>query len=758
MGVALRRILKRILGGILHNPGSNPWKYPQKNPGGNPWKNPGGNPWKNPGSHPGSNPWKYPGSNPWKYPGSHPGSNPWKYPGSHPWKYPGSNPWKNPGGNPWKYPGKSYPTFQWTRLKTCIFFSMLTPRTNVAGAHQQNLHVKAGSRLSGNQSYYWLLPLALALVFSFFKLPTLPLSTLLIAAALAALVFMSASTPWLQFAYNCFIKPFLVSKPSGVDSDEHQKRLEIFYQGQAQVYDVTRRRLLRGRSTMLKLCAAQLRQFYPCHFANNFKVGKKGQSVNDPANLPSPPLSPSFLQREDKRFAWVDVGGGTGENIERMNQFFPIANFDHVYLVDITPSLCEIARERFKKLGWSNVSVLCMDASKFEIPPEHGPDLDIALITMSYSLTMIESFYPIIDRLTSVLSPSGIFGVADFYVSSKRSADVTRQLNWVSRWFWAIWFDQDNVYLTPGRREYLEHKFKTVKTVSSKNNMLPFVYIPYYVWIGAQKESNLSVPVLNLNDTDSNKSDDEDQVKSVETLHVSSDHVHGQGVRWRQPFDPKLLSRFSTYIYAFAWEDPRVDLQYLNLKPSDHMFVITSGGCNVLEYAIKVGPQRIHSVDLNPCQNHMLELKLAAYSALEYEDFWKLFGDGHIPDFSSILDTQLSPHLSPYAYHFWKQNANFKNLFKTGCSGLAIRVFQFVIRAKRLESVIERFCSCETIEEQVKIWRAEVRPHLLSKWLIRILNNDRFLWGALGVPPAQMQMLLEEGFCKLTKVVRKSTW
>jgi betaine lipid synthase len=25
------------------------------------------------------------------------------------------------------------------------------------------------------------------------------------------------------------------------------------------------------------------------------------------------------------------------------------------------------------------------------------------------------------------------------------------------------------------------------------------------------------------------------------------------------------------------------------------------------------------------------------------------------------------------------------------------------------------------------------------------LNNDRFLWGALGVPPAQMQMLLQEG-------------
>ena len=161
---------------------------------------------------------------------------------------------------------------------------------------------------------------------------------------------------------------------------------------------------------MLKLCAAQLRQYYPCHFADNFEPGKSGETVKDPSYLPSPPLSPSFLTGVDKRFAWVDIGGGTGENIERMNAFFPIRNFDMVYLVDITPSLCEVAKKRFQKLGWTNVKVLCMDASKFEVPKEDGEDLEIALITMSYSLSMMESFYPLIDRLEQVLSPAGIFG------------------------------------------------------------------------------------------------------------------------------------------------------------------------------------------------------------------------------------------------------------------------------------------------------------------------------------------------------------
>lgn len=233
---------------------------------------------------------------------------------------------------------------------------------------------------------------------------------------------------------------------------------------------------------------------------------------------------------------------------------------------------------------------------------------------MSYSLTMIETFYPLIDKLSTVLAPSGIIGVADFYVSPKHPSDPTRQLSWITRWFWAIWFDQDNVFLTPGRREFLEYKFKvsftrinklqTVKTLSARNSIFPpFAKIPYYVWIGAQKEDpnmpniKKKMPLFTLDipaegddqfPTSDNEYDDDiteasKVLPSVTQFQlVSSDHIHGQGQRWRMPFDIKLLDRFSTYIYAFAWEDAKVDLQYLDLKPTDRMFVITSGGCNVL--------------------------------------------------------------------------------------------------------------------------------------------------------------------------------
>lgn len=96
-----------------------------------------------------------------------------------------------------------------------------------------------------------------------------------------------------------------------------------------------------------------------------------------------------------------------------MSEFVDVAQFfDSVYLVDFSPSLCEVARKRFERLGWSNVTVICQDARKFRLEdhepslgrlasssnPDHSyPPLErprhggADLVTMSYSLSMIVS-------------------------------------------------------------------------------------------------------------------------------------------------------------------------------------------------------------------------------------------------------------------------------------------------------------------------------------------------------------------------------
>jgi hypothetical protein len=141
----------------------------------------------------------------------------------------------------------------------------VTPRTNINGAHQQGVFVKTGSKLSNPSSSkaLFLVAIAIPLAFdwipptsslgafkervlrSFTALTYLPSGVQLVALlglTICAYYIATAGRPYVQFAYNCFIKPFLKKKSTGIDSDEHRVRLEEFYQGQAEVYDVTRAR------------------------------------------------------------------------------------------------------------------------------------------------------------------------------------------------------------------------------------------------------------------------------------------------------------------------------------------------------------------------------------------------------------------------------------------------------------------------------------------------------------------------------------
>lgn len=141
----------------------------------------------------------------------------------------------------------------------------------------------------------------------------------------------------------------------------------------ASIYDATRSKLLRGREDMLALVAAQLK--HQC--AKDFRLEKP---------------------------VWVDLGGGTGYNIEAMQAFLDVPTFfSEVWLVDFSPSLCEIARQRFARLGWK-VRVVCQDARYFRLPsrgaadeksvvPAADPDAQADLVTMSYSLSMIPDFH-----------------------------------------------------------------------------------------------------------------------------------------------------------------------------------------------------------------------------------------------------------------------------------------------------------------------------------------------------------------------------
>jgi betaine lipid synthase len=87
-----------------------------------------------------------------------------------------------------------------------------------------------------------------------------------------------------------------------------------------------------------------------------------------------------------------------------MNELFPLREyFKKIYIVDLSPSLCNIARERIRRLHLADlVYVLCDDAVTFELPGFPDAEGNVDLITMSYSLSMMPSYFPRTTRLIKV--------------------------------------------------------------------------------------------------------------------------------------------------------------------------------------------------------------------------------------------------------------------------------------------------------------------------------------------------------------------
>ncbi|KAI5969956.1 hypothetical protein CANMA_000996 [Candida margitis] len=537
----------------------------------------------------------------------------------------------------------------------------------------------------------------------------------------------------LVFCWACFVKPLIQKKSVKTGVKNQQQNLELFYKNQAHIYDTTRTVLLKGRKECLRLATAHL--------------------------------------QKKKDLVWIDIGGGTGSNIEFMNQISSISkNFKAVYLVDLSPSLCEVARNRFAAHEWTNVHVLVADACDFTIDYKSAD-----LITFSYSLSMIPTFNAAIDNAVSKLDKQGIIATVDFGIQSNDTSIgrvntlgglVNRNIPWILRNFWRIWFEADKVFLDSSRRNYLEYKFGTIKSVNSYNKTLG--RIPYYIWIGCDKSRSSQILTrLNCLATESPylapSTSPNDHV--TESAPVSKGHeaaianlqknlpfpsIYYQREVWRVYYDEMnhLYEQFKNqYIYAFTWEDPREDHNILNFTNDDTVLAITSAGDNILSYAtLPSPPKRIHAVDLNPCQNHLLELKLAAFRALTQDQIWQMFGDGHIDNFTNLLIDKLASHMSSNAFQYWMDKGpnafSGKGLYDTGSSRWAIRLGRIIFKVCGISKHVTALCNASRIEEQKKIWNDHIKPVLFNRIVGSFLvGNPIFLWKALGVPANQAKMM-----------------
>lgn len=144
--------------------------------------------------------------------------------------------------------------------------------------------------------------------------------------------------------------------------------------------------------------------------------------------------------------------------------------------------------------------------------------------------------------------------------------------------------------------------------------------------------------------------------------------VHTRKGITRQAIDDKIEEKsepvkavaqkkvFADILYAQCWEDPEIDRAAFNINHDDVVFSITSGGCNVLAFLID-NPRKIISLDLNPFQNYLLDLKMAAFKTLSYDTMLEFLGV--IPSTRRLeLYSEIRPYLMEESRAYWDEATN----------------------------------------------------------------------------------------------------
>lgn len=210
----------------------------------------------------------------------------------------------------------------------------------------------------------------------------------------------------------------------------HAQRLEGFYAPQAGRYDAFRARLLHGRGELLGALAP-----------------RAGERV-------------------------VELGGGTGANLLTLHQICALETLASVQLVDLCPSLLEVARTR--AAGHAVVDVIEADATTWQ------PAQAVDCVYLSYALTMMPDWQGVLDNAHAMLKPGGRIGVVDFHLPV--------QAGYLGKRFWRTWFAHDGVRLSDRHLPALQARFTAHMQQERRASVpyLPGLRAPYYLFVGSK--------------------------------------------------------------------------------------------------------------------------------------------------------------------------------------------------------------------------------------------------------------------------------
>ena len=225
-------------------------------------------------------------------------------------------------------------------------------------------------------------------------------------------------------------------------------------------------------------------------------------------------------------------------------------------------------------------------------------------------------------------------------------------------------------------------------------------------------------------------------------------------------------------VFNCSWEDPILDIEALEINENDNLLCITSAGCNILTYLLQ-NPQHIYAVDVNPCQNALLELKIASIKELNFATYWQMWGRGRLERFSENVYPRLRIHLSKEAQLFWDNHKHYfdgkgmrKSFYWRGCTGLLAYLIHWYFRLIGISKNLDRMFNVETIEEQERMYDKYTRRRFWNPIFSKLLSSSWSLSFLLGVPTTQQNLMgqsmrdfMENTICTvLTKLPLKNNY
>jgi S-adenosylmethionine-diacylglycerol 3-amino-3-carboxypropyl transferase len=210
-------------------------------------------------------------------------------------------------------------------------------------------------------------------------------------------------------------------------------------------------------------------------------------------------------------------------------------------------------------------------------------------------------------------------------------------------------------------------------------------------------------------------------------------------------------------MFAQSWEDPACDVAGLRPRSGDTWLAITSGGDNVLGFLL-TDPAQIISVDINPAQTYLFELKRAAFLRLDHSEMLALLG---VPSggIATELYSRVRHELSPAAAAYWDAHRDWFNrglLLQGGFEryfALLRALLRIAIGRRRLERLftLSQTAQRRYYEQEWNTlrWRALVRTACSQYVLGRRLDPSWFVHAEARSFGAHFMRLAEHSIAEL---------